>query len=163
MQNTNYGKLLNTNALLHRKWFIEMCSLLGIQVLYYSPKKDKEYDGYGELLSGYNKPELVGCIFEEHPTQQSLKKMGWVSELQENSSVIHVPYDLDNLQVGALFAIPSGIDNTVGRLFRVIKMTNSIVYPSSITCEIAPEYENTFDKEQFNHKHNDFNLLAEED
>ena len=67
--------------------------------------------------------------------------MGWVAELQESSSIIHVPYDLQDLQVGALFIVPSGIDNAVGRVFRVIGMQNIMVYPASIACEIAPEWE----------------------
>jgi hypothetical protein len=60
--------------------------------------------------------------------------------LQENSSIIHVPYDLKGLEVGALFEIPSGLDNAKPRLFRVISMQNIMVYPASIACEIAPEY-----------------------
>jgi hypothetical protein len=66
-----------------------------------------------------------------------------VAELQENSSIIHVPYDLKNLQVGALFEIPSGLDEAKPRLFRVISMQNIMVYPASIACEIAPEYIDT--------------------
>ena len=84
----------------------------------------------------------VGCIFQEHPDQKTLKKMGWVAELQEGSSIIHVPYDLENLQVGCLFEVPSGIDTAGSRLFRVISLQNIMVYPASIACEIAPEYEN---------------------
>jgi hypothetical protein len=67
--------------------------------------------------------------------------MGWVAELQEGSSIIHVPYDLEGLQVGCLFEVPSGIDFAEPRLFRVISMQNIMVYPASIACEIAPEYE----------------------
>jgi hypothetical protein len=55
--------------------------------------------------------------------------------------MIHVPYDLQGLQVGALFEVPSGLDTGKGRLFRVISMSNIMVYPASIACEIALEYE----------------------
>ena len=89
--------------------------------------------------------------------------MGWISELQENASVIHVPYDLDKLQQGWLFFIPSGLHNVPSRLFRVTKMSNSMVYPASITCEIVPEFENTYIEDNNNFKHSSFNLLAEED
>lgn len=158
-ESSNYGLLLNTDIKLHRQWFIEMCSLIGIKVIFRAPLPGKTYTGNGELSSFYNIPVLSGCIFEEHPSQQTLKKLGWVSELQENASVIHVPYDLVGLQQGALFIIPSGIDNAQGRLFRVIKMSNSIIYPASITCELIPEYENEFVRENLTHKHSDFNLL----
>ena len=55
--------------------------------------------------------------------------------------MIHVPYNLPDLQVGALFEVPSGLDTGKGRIFRVINMSNIMIYPASITCEIALEYE----------------------
>ena len=83
--------------------------------------------------------------------------------MQENASIIHVPYDLNGLQQGAIFLIPSGIDNAQGRVFRVSKLTNGIIYPASITCEIVPEYEDTFSITQYNYKRSSFNLLKGED
>lgn len=124
---------------------------------------DKHYTTFSEVEANYYEPIEVGCIFDEHPTQQTLKKMGWVSELQESASIIHVPYDLPNIQQGALFFIPSGLDNAPNRLFRVTKMMNSMVYPASISCEIVPEFENTFVPEQRNYKSSSFNLLSGED
>lgn len=159
---SNYGILLNTDIKLHRQWFIEMCNLIGIKVIFRAPLPNKTYNGYGELNSFFNLPKLVGCIFEEHPSQQTMKKLGWVSELQESSSIIHVPYDLEGLQQGALFIIPSGIDNAVGRLFRVVKLTNSIIYPASIVCEIVPEFESEFEQSNLTYKHSNFNLLNED-
>jgi hypothetical protein len=70
--------------------------------------------------------------------------MGWVSELSESSCLIDVPYDTPDLQQGALFFLPAGLDNASSRLFRVVKLQNSIIYPAAITCEIVPEFENTF-------------------
>ena len=75
--------------------------------------------------------------------------MGWMSELDENSSFIHVDYDLPNLQQGSMFIVPSGLDDGNGRLFRVVKMATSMVYPASITCEIVPEYTNAFDEANY--------------
>ena len=37
--------------------------------------------------------------------------------------------------------MPSGLDDGKGRLFRVIGLSNIMIYPASITCEIALEYE----------------------
>ena len=160
---TKYGGLLTPDIKLHRKWFKEMTKLLGIQVIYRAVLPGKKYTTYAELDTNFDKPLMVGCIFDEHPTQQTLKKMGWVSELQESSSIIHVPYDLPNLQQGALFIVPSGLDDGKGRMFRVVKLTNSIVYPASITCEIVPEYEDTFQPSLHNHEQTSFNLLNEEE
>ena len=137
----DYGILISPNIKLYRTWFKQCVALHGINCKYRAPLSNKENDIHGDLQSGY-KPEItVGCLFEEHPNQKSLKKAGWVAELQEGSSIIHVPYDLPDLQVGALFTVPSGIDNSKGRVFRVISMSNIMIYPASISCEIALEYE----------------------
>lgn len=163
MLENKYGLLLNDDIKLHRQWFIEMTNLLGINVIYRAPKPDKHYTTYTEIDANYECPKLVGCIFEEHPEQETLKKLGWMSELQEGASIIHVPYDLEHIQRGALFIVPSGIDKAQGRLFRVSKIANIMVYPASISCEIVPEYENTFSGSQLDFKRTSFNLLAEEE
>lgn len=163
MENNKYGILLQQDIKLYRNYFKEMCNLIGIKVIYRSPKPNKSYTTYAEIDGNYNKPQLEGCIFDEHPTQQTLKKIGWVSELQETSSIIHVRYDLEDLQQGALFIIPSGIDNARGRLFRVAKISNIMIYPASIPCEIVPEYENTFDDTLYDHSKNSMNILADEE
>lgn len=147
-----YGMLLTPEIKLHRKYFLEMAKLLGIQMIYRAPLPGKNFDKHGDLDAKYYQGELVFGIFQDHPDQKTLKKMGWVSELQENSSIIHVTYDLPHLEVGALFIIPSGIDQAKGRVFRVISMQNIMVYPASIACEIAPEYEDIDEPSV----HNDF-------
>jgi len=137
----DYGMLLNKDIKLHRLYFKQMVKLLGINCQYQAPMNNKTFNKLGDLETDYYPPNTVGCIFQEHPDQKTLRKMGWVAELQEGSSIIHVPYDLQDLQVGALFEIPSGIDNAPPRLFRVISMQNIMIYPASIACEIAPEYK----------------------
>lgn len=164
MDRKDTGLLLNPNNIkLHRQYFSEMVRLIGINVIYRAPREDKHYDGYGELDSFYYAPEMVGCIFEEHPTQWTLKKLGWASELQQEVSLISVPYNLEKLQVGALFIVPSGLDNAQGRLFRVLRMNTIGVYPASITCELGPVFENSFEPSQLNHFNDNFNLLPEEE
>ena len=138
---TDYGLLITKDIKLHRTWFKQMTALHGINCKYHAPLENKDLDVHGDLQSGYKPAILVGCLFEEHPDQKSLKRAGWVAELQESSSVIHVPYDLPGLQAGALFEVPSGLDNGACRTFRVISLSNIMVYPASISCEIALEYE----------------------
>ena len=158
----DYGLLLNKDIKLHRQYFKEMVKLLGINCIYKAPRPSKEYDEHGELDSKYYEPKIVGCIFQEHPDQKTLKKQGWVAELQEGSSMIHVPYDLPHLEQGALFIVPSGLDNAKGRVFRVINMQNIMVYPASIACEIAPEYEDTVEKANIvDFSKNTFTVLAD--
>lgn len=158
-----YGVLLTPDIKLHRKYFSEMCKLIGINVIYYAVAPGKKWTSYAEMKTTHQAPELVSCIFDEHPNQHTMKKMGWVAELQDNSSIIHVPYDLHDIQKGCLFLVPSGIDNTTGRLFRVTDMYVTMIYPASISCVIVPEYIDTFRDSKYDHKINNFNLLSDED
>ena len=160
----DYGILLNKDIKLHRHYFKEMVKLLGINCIYKAPLPDKKFDTHGDLDADYYPGVPVGCIFQEHPDQKTLKKQGWVAELQENSSMIHVPYDLPHLQVGALFIVPSGIDQAEGRVFRVIAMQNIMVYPASIACEIAPEYVDTDEKSTIvDYSKNNFTVLVDDE
>ena len=164
MEGRDTGLLLNKEDIeLHREYFKEMVELIGIIVLYRAPKV-KSQDLHGEIDAIYELPIPVGCIFDEHPTIWTMKKMGWNSELSESMSIIHVPYDLKGLQRGALFIIPSGIDGTKGRVFRVHRMSTSFVYPASIACEIGPVFENEFEKSNLhNFEETGFTLLREEE
>ena len=146
-RDSRYGLLLGDATKLHRQWFRECVRALGIYVLYRAPKKDKHWTTYNEIESNYEPPMKVGCIFHDHPDQKTLRKIGWVIELQESASLIEVDYDLPGLQVGSLFIVPSGLDDGKGRLFRVYSLQSSMVYPSSITCQIIPEYEDTIQRE----------------
>ena len=162
MGESNFGLLLTPDIKLHRQYFNEMVKLLGIKVVYRAPKLDKHWTNFTEIESNYQSPEVVGCIFEEHPTQKTMKKLGWDSELQTEESIISVPYDLHDVQAGALFIVPSGLDNTKGRLFRVTELSNIMVYPASITCKLVPEWEDAYTPTQSEFKHTSFNLLNNE-
>lgn len=160
----NYGTLLQgADIKLQRGYFEEMASLLGVRVIYRAPREDKHWTTYGEIDSNYYEPILLNCIFEEHPNQWTMKKLGWVSELQEEPSLISVPYDTPKLQVGALFIVPSAIDGSKGRLFRVASMSTIMIYPSSVTCMLVPEYESTFSSDAYDHTRDSFNLLNREE
>ena len=159
--NTKYGLLLNKDAKLHRTYFKEMTKLLGIKVIYRSLKPGMKWTTYGEVDTNYNLPLPVDCIFDGHPNQQTMKKLGWVSELQTEASIIHVPYDLPGLQVGCLFVVPSGLDDGKGRLFRCSKMSNIMIYPASIVCEIVPEYIDTMPNTTIDYRNTSLNLLNE--
>lgn len=162
MEENKYGLLVSQDIKLHRKWFDEMVKLWGIQVIYRAPKPNKHYTSFTELDTCYEKPMLVGCILEEHPQQQTMKKLGWDSELTEDMILAHVPYNLEGLQVGALFIIPSAIDHAEGRMFRVAKMTTEMIYPSSVVVALVPEWEDAYTPTQSEFKHTSFNLLNTE-
>lgn len=161
---SNYGLLLNKNdILLQRSYFNELVSLVGVQVKHRAPRADKHYTTYSEIEANYYEPEVVGCIFTDHPDQRTMKKLGWNSELSTEASLISVPYDLNGIQQGSLFYVPSAFDNTDDRLFRVVELSSIMIYPASITCKIVPEFQNTFSPNLFNHRKNSFNLLNREE
>lgn len=158
----NYGLLINPDIKLHRNYFSEMVKLIGVTVLYRAPKPGKKYTFYAEIDANYQESFPVGCIFNEHLDQKTVKKIGWLSELQDGESIISVPYDLKDLQVGCLFVVPSGLDNAKGRLFRVTELSNIMIYPASITCKIVPQYEDEYNRDLLDHSTNSFNLFEEE-
>lgn len=166
MENRDTGYLLNKDDItLFRGYFQEMVEMLGIQVLYRTLRESsKNYDLHGELDALYNPPITVGCLFEEHTDQKTMKKLGWNVERDTTTPVIHVPYDTPGLESGCLFIIPSGLDHARGRVFKVIDMHNSAVYPASIACVLGPVLESTFERSQVtDFNTTNFNLLVEED
>ena len=161
---SNYGLLLNKqDILLQRSYFNELVTMIGVKVKHRAPRPDKHYTTYAEIQGNYFEPEQVGCIFVEHVDQKTMKKLGWNAELDTSAAIISVPYDLNGLQKGSLFYIPSAFDNTPERLFRVTELSSIMIYPASITCQLVPEYDNTFSQNLFDHKRNSFNLLRDEE
>lgn len=159
-----YGLLFKEkDMLLHRGYFSELVKLIGVQVIHRAPRPSKTYTTYAEVESNYFEPQAVGCIFDEHPTQRTMKKLGWNAELDASASIISVPYDLNGIQQGSLFVIPSAVNPSIGRLFRVVEISSIMIYPSSLTCRIVPEFENTFTNNSYVHKNNSFNLLNREE
>ena len=164
MENKDTGILISKkNVELQRFYFKQAVKLIGIQVKYRAPRKDKHYNGYGELDTYFFEPITVGVIFEEHPNIWTMRKLGWDSELQEGESIVHVPYDTKGLGVGGMFEVPSGLDDTGPRKFRILKMRSSIIYPSEIVCHIAPLFTSTFDNTAFNHTSDNYSLLKDLD
>jgi len=158
----NYGRLVLPPIELQRQNFKECCKLLGVKTQYQYPLENKQYNTQTELESSYSLPQEVFCIFNEKMDQKTAKRLGWNAEADTKASIISVPYDLENLQLGCLFEIPSTFDNTPGRKFRVIEMSAIMIYPASITCKLALEYETEMEKSDTEFFVNsNFNLLYE--
>lgn len=163
MNQKDTGILINEQAIkLHRFQFKQFLSLLGINVLYRSPRdSSKTYTGYGELDTFYNEPIQISGILDEHPKEKTMRMLGWNAELLDSNLIIHLPYDTPGLQAGCLIALPSGLDGAPPRLFKVLRMSSIAIYPTSIACEIGPLLEDTSPKaEVIDFKKSNFNLLA---
>lgn len=164
MEEKDTGILIKQkNVNLQRFYFKQAVRLIGINVLYRAPRKGKKYNGYGELDTFFIDPIKVGVIFDDHPSVWTMRKLGWDSELQEGETLIHVPYDTPNLESGGMLEVPSGLDDTPPKRFRILKMRTSMVYPSEVVCHIAPLFTSEFSNSQFEHKDNNFSLLKHSD
>lgn len=168
MERKDTGLLLDKQNItpLQRFYFDEMTRLLGINVLFRRLKNNqsKQYDLHGELDAIYEPAVVVGCIYENHADQKTMRKLGWNAERVESTPVIHVPYDLEGLQAGTLFIIPSGLDNASGRVFKVLEMSNIPIYPASIACRLGPVLESDFERSQTrDFTRTDFNVLNDEE
>ena len=163
MPDKKYGMLVTPDIKLHRSWFEEMLKLHGIQVKVKAPREaNKHYTLNGELETNYNDWFDTGCIFDEYPNQKTMRKLGWFTEGDEDSSLIHLPYDTPGIQQGMLVSIPSGLDTGKDRLFRVVELSNIMVYPASITCRIIPEWEDTVTMSDLHDfTHSTMNMLKE--
>lgn len=159
----SYGILITPDALLHRRDFLEFTRLHGKKALYECPI-NKKYNQVGELVCDYGSPIEVGCIYEERPSQKTTRALGWNSQLQEEASIIHLPYDTPNLERGGRVILPSAFDETKGQVFRIVEMSAvSEIYPYALSCEIVPVFEDKFEKSQFNYSKSNLNLLFEEE
>lgn len=72
----DYGLLITKDIKIHRMYFKQMVRLLGINCIYEAPTNGADYDEHGDLLGDYFPPQTVGVIFQDHPDQKTLKKMG---------------------------------------------------------------------------------------
>lgn len=160
-----YGVLFHDDILIHRNYFEEMCHLIGVQVKYCPPSRFKQYSNQGELHDFMADWMNMYCIFQEYPDQITMKKLGWIAELGTSSSLIHLPYDTPELQRGAYLQVPCGLDGSDRRLFRVTRLSNIMIYPASISCEIVPEWENTVSPAQADntYKNSNYNFLKDFD
>lgn len=165
MENKDTGILISEkNVKLLRFYFKQAVKLIGINVMYRAPRENKTYNGYGELDTYFYEPINVGVIFEDHPNVWTMRKLGWNSELLEGEALVHVPYDTPKLESGGMLEVPSGIDGTPSKKFRILKMRTSMIYPSEVVCHIAPLFTSTSSSAvPQDYTNNNFTLLRHEE
>lgn len=130
--------LLQNDITVLRYYFREALDLYGIPARYYQLKPNCHFTVAGELSANYFDSIKCKIIFDQVPKISTLKKLGWVTELDQAASLIHVDFDLPGISFGSLFEIKDPLAPDKGKLFRVTKLQTSIIYPVSITCQIVP-------------------------
>lgn len=129
--------IIQNDAKIFKKYADECLSMYGIPSLYYQIKPGKDYSAVGELSGCYYDPVRTKVIFDQAPNIRTLKKLGWVTEADTQQPLVHVMFDLPGIEIGCLFSIKDPLTKASGRLFRITKMTTSILYPAMLTCQIV--------------------------
>lgn len=132
------GMLIRNEALLQRRYFKEMCKLVGISCAY-QWVTDQSYTIHSERNFKYSQPIRMNIILNENPTIETLNTYGWLSELGDSLPLVaHIPFDTPNLKVGCriILATIRGTDRP--RVFDITKIGSNMEYPDSYTVALAP-------------------------
>lgn len=129
--------IIQNDAKMQRKYFNEMLDFYGIPAQYFQCKPGKKYNSVGEMKDCFFDPIRTKVLFDQVPSIKTLKKLGWVTELDQQQPLVHVKYDLPGIEQGCVFSIKDPLKENEGRLFRITKMSMGIIYPANITCQIV--------------------------
>lgn len=142
--------LLNRNdAVIFRKYFSEMCKLIGQSVGYqYVVAKDMTI--HSEDNSQLSAPVRLDILFDENPSIDTLNRIGWVSELNSQQPVIaNLPYNTPKLTVNARITIESVDGVSRPRVFKITKIASDLEYPDAYTCALVPVFDQYPQKNQY--------------
>lgn len=143
------GLLNRQDSKIFRGYFNEMCKLIGISVGYQYVTK-KELTIHSEDNSELSMPIRIDILFDENPNIDTLNKIGWVSELNDQKPIIaNLPYNTPNLTVNARIIVES-IDGVARpRVFRIIKIQSDLEFPDAYTCALVPVFDQYTQKNQY--------------
>ena len=130
--------IIQNDATVLRYYLNEMLDMYGIAAKYYQLKPGCHFTVAGELSANYFDPIDTRVMFDQVPKVSTLKRLGWVTELDQAASLIHIPFDTPGICVGAVFSIRDPLAPDSGKLFRVSKLQTGIIYPICVTCQIVP-------------------------
>ena len=143
------GLLNRQDARIFRRYFSEMVKLIG-QSVGYQYVVEQKYTIHSEDNSILSAPIRIDILFDENPQIDTLNRLGWVSELNEQKPiVINMPYSTPNLTVNARVIIESvdGIERP--RVFRITKIVSDLEFPDAYTCALVPVFDQYKQKNQY--------------
>lgn len=143
------GLLVRQDAKIFRGYFKEMCKLDGISVGYQYVVK-QAMTIHSEDNSFLSMPIRIDILFDEQPNVDTLKRLGWVTEISSNQPVVvNMPYDTPNLTVNARIIIES-IDGTPRpRVFKITSIQSDLEFPDAYTCSAVPVVDQSYQKNQY--------------
>lgn len=129
--------IIQNDAKIFKYYADEALDLYGIPCQYFQCKPGKSFTTLGEMKSCYYDAVWTKVIFDQAPNVKTLRKLGWVTELDEQQPIVHVKFDLPGIEIGCLFNIKDPLRVDKGRMFRITKMSVGILYPATLTCQLA--------------------------
>lgn len=124
--------------------FKETVEQLGVCFRYQYPLGNNLDDFAQPAPDGYSRELQVYGIFDGEPKLKTYRNLGWVVEKSDNLPfLIHIPFDTERIQKGALFHINGQITGIAERTFQVTELTTELVCPDHIVCQIVPLIGNT--------------------
>ena len=137
--------LISENEVLYlRRQFKETVMQIGVLFKYQYPLGNNLDTFAQPAPDGYSKELDVYGIFDGEPKLKTYRNLGWVVEKSDNLPfLIHIPFDTERIQKGALFKISGQITGIEPRIFQVTELTTGLVCPDHIVCQIVPLVGNT--------------------
>lgn len=143
------GLLNRKDSLIFRQYFKEMVKLIGQSVGYQYVVK-QQYTIHSEDNSMLSAPVRIDILFDENPTIDTLNRLGWVSELNEQKPIIvNMPYDTPNLTVNARLIMESVDGTPKPRVFKITQIKSDLEYPDAYTCAVVPVFDQYVQKNQY--------------
>ncbi len=78
--------IIQNDALIYRRYAEEQLDMYGISAYYYQIKPNHSWTSVGELAANYFDPAPIKLMFDQVPKISTLKKLGWVKELDQAAS-----------------------------------------------------------------------------
>ena len=151
------GLLTQDDSTLYRGWFKEVSKLRGFSVGYQYPLgTDKTI--HSEPNIRLSEPENIDIIFNENPTVDTLRKLGWVSELNDQKPIIaQLPFDTPHLARYARIIIPPFLEiNSRSRVFQITNMKTIIEFPDCWTVSLVPVFDSYQDDNEYIDSNNNY-------
>ena len=135
------GLLNRSDSLIYRGYFREMCKLIGISVAYQYIVK-KELTIHSEDNSELSMPIRLNILFDENPSVNTLNRLGWVSETEEQKPVVaNLPYNTPNLTVNCRITIETSDGIARPRVYKITKIQSDLEFPDAFTCAVVPVFD----------------------
>lgn len=143
------GLLNREDSRIFRQYFKEMVKLIG-QSVGYQYIVERKYTIHSEDNSKLSAPVRIDVLFDENPTVDTLNRLGWVSELNEQKPiVVNMPYDTPNLSVNARLLIESVDGTPRPRVFKITQIESDLEFPDAYTCAAVPIFDQYAQKNQY--------------